>query len=462
MGKLSKAGDLEVTRASYNRRANGNTSFDVFGRSKGSQELVVQDGNRTSDRRFAATTLTGSQGNYFAHVNATGLPSEVTVVNKTDEPDTVKVVPLRDVVTVKNAVYDVGAKTLKVTAESSDKRTGAEPTLSVVGYGNPAIGADGAVTIPNVTVPPPSVKVVSTSGGADTAEVDASGGTTAPITLTAVATGPATAEQAAKVTLSAEGSSGTIDSYQWTGPADIDLKQAKTATPNFTVPALDPVTSTRDLTFTLTITGVGGTSTANVTVKVNPVAPPVARIASVPTVERGATITLDGSASSGAASYKWDYVRGANDPAITLGATNGPTLAFTFPQTSNPLTFRLTVTNPQGVTAQSTIVLRPVNDTLTITTSRYEADKGRWTIAGRATMLTSNRVTVYAGPTLTGRVIGSATVVPTGGTAGTWSVDVRGGGVPISAANCGNGTSCVSVSSSRGGQLLGQTMQRVR
>jgi hypothetical protein len=462
MGKLSTAGDLEATRASYNRKADGATTLDIFGRSKGSQDIVVQDGDRTSDRRFAATTLTGSQGNYFAHVRATDLPSDVTVVNRTDEPDSVRVVKLRDVVNVKNAVYDVGAKTLKVTAESSDKKTGSEPTLKVAGYGDPAIGADGTVTIENVAVPPPSVKVVSSAGGADSEETDVAGGITAPITLAATATGPATAEQGAKVTLSAEGSTGTIDSYSWSGPSDITLDGAKTATPSFTVPALDPVTSTRDLTFTLTIKGVGGQSTANVTVKVNPIAPPAARIAPVATVERGATITLDGGGSTGAQSYEWEYVKGANDPAITLGATDGQKLSFTFPQTSNALTFRLTVTNPQGLSSTATIVLQAITDRLAVTASRYEGDKRRWTISGTATMLTSNQVTVHAGPTLAGTVIGRATVVPTGGTAGTWSVDVRNSNVPISAASCGNGTSCVSIESSRGGQLLRQAMQRVR
>ena len=127
MGKLSTAGDLEVPRASYGRNANGKTTIDVFARSKGSQEIVVQDGNRTNDRRFAATKLTASQGNYFAHLGATDLPAEVTVVNTTDEPDTAKVFPLRDVVTVKSAVYDAAAKTLTVTAVSSDKKTGSEP-----------------------------------------------------------------------------------------------------------------------------------------------------------------------------------------------------------------------------------------------------------------------------------------------------------------------------------------------
>jgi hypothetical protein len=460
MGKLSTAGDLEVGRASYSRNANGKTTIDVFGRSKGSQDIVVQDGNRTTDRRFPVTKLTGSQGNYFAHVSATDLPAEVTVVNTTDEPDSAKVVKLRDVVTVKNAVYDAVAKTLTVTAASSDKKTGSEPKLNVVGYGDRELTA-GTVTIPDVAVPPASVKVSSAAGGSDTAEVDVTGETTAPIALKAVATGPATAEQGAKVTLSAEGSEGTIDSYSWTGPADVALNGAKTATPTFTVPTLTPVTASRDLVFTLTIKGAGGTSTANVTVKVNPVAAPVALIAPVGAVEQGSVVTLDGSGSAGAQTYKWEYVKAVGDPDITLGALNTAKLSFTFPQTSRTLTFRLTVTNPQGVSAATTIALAPLIDTLAVTASRFESSKSRWTVSGTATMKTSNQVTVHAGPTKTGPVIGRATVVPTGTTAGTWAVDARDSNVPVSAANCGGGTSCVTVESTRGG-LTTATIQRVR
>lgn len=461
MGKLSTAGDLDVTRASYGRNANGKTTIDVFGRSKGSQEIMVQDGNRTTDRRFAATKLTGSQGNYFAHVSATDLPTDVTVVNTTDEPDSVKVVKLRDVVTVKSAVYDAAARTLAVTAVSSDKKTGSEPKLNVVGYGDPELTA-GTVTIPDVAVAPPSVKVASAAGGSDTAEVDVTGEVTAPITLKAVATGPATAEQGAKVTLSAEGSEGTIDSYAWTGPADIDLNGAKTSTPTFTVPALDPVTSTRDLVFTLTIKGAGGTSTATVTVKVNPIAAPVAAIAPLAPVEQGSVVTLDGSGSTGAQKYKWEQVKAATDPTVTLSATNTAKVTFTFPVTPNTLTFRLTVTNPQGVTDAKTIAVVPITDTLAVTASRYETSKSRWTVSGTATSKTSNQVTVHAGSTKTGPVIGRATVVPTGATAGTWAVDARNSTVSPNVATCANGTgTCVTVESTRGG-LTTATVQRVR
>jgi hypothetical protein len=107
------------------------------------------------------------------------------------------------------------------------------------------------------------------------------------------------------------------------------------------------------------------------------------------------------------------------------------------------------------------VALAPRTDTLAVTASRFESSKSRWTISGTATMLTSNQVTVHAGPTKAGPVIGRATVVPTGATAGTWAVDARDSNVPVSAANCGGGTSCVTVESTRGG-LTTATVQRVR
>ena len=111
------------------------------------------------------------------------------------------------------------------------------------------------------------------------------------------------------------------------------LTGADTATPTFTAPTLDPVTSTRDLEFTLTIPGAGATSTATVPVKVLATSAPAARIAPVTTVERGSAITLDGTASTGAQTVPWEYAKGTGDPDITLGATDGPTQSFTFPET---------------------------------------------------------------------------------------------------------------------------------
>jgi hypothetical protein len=56
----------------------------------------------TPSARFAPTPLAGSQDRYFAHVDLTGtdLPAEVTVANRSDDPDTGRTVPLRDLVTL--------------------------------------------------------------------------------------------------------------------------------------------------------------------------------------------------------------------------------------------------------------------------------------------------------------------------------------------------------------------------
>jgi len=77
-------------------------------------------------------------------------------------------------------------------------------------------------------------------------------------------------------------------------------------------------------------------------------------------------------------------------------------------------------------------------------------------------MKTSNQVTVHAGSTKAGPVIGRATVVPTGATAGTWAVDARDSNVSPNVATCAGGTgTCVTVESTRGG-LTTATVQRVR
>jgi K319-like protein len=287
--------------------------------------------------------------------------------------------------------------------------------------------------------------------------------------LSAVASGPASVEQGAKVTLSALSSLGQITGYEWTAPDGVDLQDANTATPSFTVPTLTPDTSTTNLVFTLKVTGPGGSETATVTVKVLPVSAPRAAITPIGTVEQGTQVTLDGSHSTGAATYEWKHLRVGDDPQIALGDTSQPTLRFTFPTNvpvdpatgdPRPQRFQLTVTNVRGETSVATVDLNSASaDALTTTRVRFVPDKGRWVIDGTAKLLAGNEVTVHAGPTLDGKVIGNAPVTNVGGQAqlGLWTVDAVGSGVTLDDAVCTGQVGkayCVSIESKRGGSLL--------
>jgi hypothetical protein len=472
-GKESKTGGVDTNRASYSRAADGATVFDVFARSKGSQAMVVRDGLGTGDTRFAATPLVGRQGKYFAHVGVTGtLPESVSVVNTSDDPDSAQDVPLKDLVTVTSAVYDTAAKTLKVTAQSSDKleENGAPVAkLTLPEFADAPLDATGTVTVPDVPVAPPTVKVASSRGDVGVGSVVATG--PASPAISATASGPATAEQGSKVTLSALNSLGQITEFAWTGPDGVTIQDANTATPSFVVPRLAEGANP-DLTFTVTVTGPGGTETATVTVKALPITAPKAIIAPMGTVELGMPVTLDGSRSTGAATYLWEQV---GEPKVDLDHVDEPTLKFTMPETlpldanGDPvsLTFRLTVKNinEDEPASSAEITLNSAStDQLTTSGVRFDEDKARWVITGTARLLADNEVTIHAGPTLDGKVIGRSTVVNAGPTAGlgAFSVDVRDSDVTLRDALCNRvgKAYCVSLGSSRGGSLLEVVVDR--
>ncbi|MEA2227053.1 MAG: hypothetical protein QOF04_683 [Solirubrobacteraceae bacterium] len=469
-GKLSKTGGVDTNRATYHRTADGTTAIDVFSRSKGSQKMVVQD---ASGSRFPDAKLLGWQGRYFAHVNVAGQLTDddlgsVKVVNQSDDPDTVQQVDLNDLVTVTGATYDTDTQKLTVKAQSSDRYAG-QATLTLPDHKGAQL-ADGTVTVDDVKVAPATVKVASSEGGTGVGQVVAQGSTSAP-KLEAFASGPGSAEQAQKVTLSAANATGNITGYEWTyeqapGGPDVTLADATSETPSFTAPTLAPMTSEATLTFAVKVTGAipaGGTeaptSTAKVTVKVLPVRAPRAVVAqgTALTVAPGAALTLDGTRSTGAATFAWTD---AAAPDIVLGTA--PTLPFTVPQTG-PVTLRLTVTNAAGDTNTTTIQVDVASQgTITPGKARYIEAKRRWVVDGTASALAGNTVTVHAGPTLDGPVIGTATVATAGAAAtiGTWAVDALDSPVTLGDAECGPTVYCVSIEASRGGQALGLAVER--
>jgi hypothetical protein len=103
-------------------------------------------------------------------------------------------------------------------------------------------------------------------------------------------------------------------------------------------------------------------------------------------------------------------------------------------------------------------------DVLTPGKVRYVESKRRWIIDGTAKMLNDNVVTVHAGPTLDGPVIGRATVANVGAAAtiGTWLVDALDSNVTLGDAECGDTVKvyCVSIASSRGASVLGLAVDR--
>ena len=153
------------------------------------------------------------------------------------------------------------------------------------------------------------------------------------------------------VTLDASGSSDPEGSltYAWsqTGTPAVTLSSSTDVKPTFTSPT---VTEDTTLTFSLTVTDLGGlsaTDTVDVTVLHGANVAPTADAGDNQTVDEGDTVTLDASDSSDPENqvmrYTWSQTGG---PAVTLSSSTAQMPTFTAPQVvadDNVLTFSLTV-----------------------------------------------------------------------------------------------------------------------
>jgi hypothetical protein len=433
-GKIATSSGVTAEKATYSRSSAGAGLVDVFASSLPEDQQVIQVSDvpvAPALAQFGTTDLTGSVasvGHYFARVPYTGdqPPTTVKVSNISDVPVANKNIAVVDGVTG-TAVYTTGTPgnpaavppvdnipgSLAIAAVSSD--TFAPPVLTASGFAAlPAPLALGVLAVPALDAPPVFVTVTSAAGGSVKLLVTVAGTTSPPIPAVAMAGPDQSASVGTLVTLDGSASTGTL-TYAWTSPAGIVLTNPTTARPTFTPTAADVGANV----FTLTVTGLGGTSTATVTVTVADGVPAVANAGpNQIAVQRGTKVTLDGSLSS-VGTYLWTQVPAAGDPTATLtGATTlAPTFTFPFyksPATAGLLTFNLTVTSADGTVANSLVTISPSSDTVVITRAVYTVSKRTWLVAGISSIPAGQIVTVHYG-LITGPVIGSAVVDPTGG-----------------------------------------------
>ncbi len=233
-------------------------------------------------------------------------------------------------------------------------------------------GADTArptFTAPEVTEDTPITFVLTVTDGADNTSTD-------EVTITvknnqppAANAGPdQTVSEGAAVTLDGSGSNdldrGDTVTYAWTqtgGSPTVKLAGADTPKATFTAPSQLAATAT--LTFTLTLSDglKSDTDTVTVTVTAGANDAPAADAGADQRVAEGATVTLDGSASSDpeGRTLTWAWTQ-AGSPPVTLSSTTAAKPTFTAPSSlasDAVLTFTLTVTDPGGLTATDTVTV---------------------------------------------------------------------------------------------------------
>jgi hypothetical protein len=187
----------KVTKASFTRDNTNGNAVDVWAETATAQNLVLTANGLPSVPMKEDKSAAGvGTGNYHAHIEYFGaVPPTVTVTNTTSNPVSQSTGPLTDVVDITSATFDSASNTLCVTAHSEDQV--GLPSLQMTGpHGGTLSNTDcpatfGAkpdpkdlsysVVLPNgaagalpITALPPSVEVLSATGGThfeDVAEI---------------------------------------------------------------------------------------------------------------------------------------------------------------------------------------------------------------------------------------------------------------------------------------------------
>ncbi|VXB16224.1 PKD domain-containing protein [Nocardioides sp. AX2bis] len=488
-GRHATNSGVDVRAATYSVGADGRGFVDVYATSDAGQSIRVRD----AGLGFVETGMEGDRGAYYGRFAVDREPDgrSLTVVNAGDRPVAQKQAVLTDVVTVHRATYDADTDLLTVSASSSDQDS-TPGRLRVLG--EPLV--DGRVVISTVA-PTATVTVTSDKGGTTTVPVDTTGaGMQAEKPVAAAFANPADAAPGQRVTLTGTGSTGTIGTYAWrqvpgtvTEDVEVTLPDGSTGTQPSTVevPVTDlnrvslagadsavatfeaPAGATGPLAFELVVSGPAGTSEP-VVVAVNVVAPsptdplpaPTADAGPDQAVRRASTVQLDGTRSALVDEMVWTRLSG---PAVTLTGATTPRASFVMPSmplptsttgtnpgyapTDEPVVLRLTVTGQRGQQSTDEVTVVPAPDTLAVTAAEFRAGK-EWRVAGTSSVLAGQRVAVVLGSTLTGRVLGFATVDATGA----WVFRGAGAVVPPAA------TTTVSAVSALGGRVTGAAFRR--
>lgn len=226
-----------------------------------------------------------------------------------------------------------------------------------------------------------------------------------------------TVDEQTSVTLTGTGtdSDGTISSYAWTqtGGTSVTITNANSASATFAAPDIN---ADETLTFELTVTdNDGATASDSVSITIQRVnESPTVDAGSEQTVNEQSTVTLAGTGNDPDGtieSYSWAQTSGTS---VTLTDSDSASASFSAPNinTDETLTFELTVTDNDGVTATDTVsivILRvneapmvdagvdqTVDENTTVTLSGNASDDG--SIASYAWTQSSGEFVILATP----------------------------------------------------------------
>ena len=217
-GRLAVNSGVDVDAAYFTGNDTGGF-LDVYASSDAGQAIVV---SANAALGTPATPMREMQGRYYARIAVNQkIPAgtQIEVVNTGDKPVAKKTFTIQDQVAITSATYNADTQDLTVQATTTDLETGADtPDPDRSGFGStlPVPLVNGQATFPNVTAPPPVVKVTSSAGGSDTSTLTTSGagfGALAPVAQFAT---PLTVQVGQPVPLDGTASIGTITSYAWT------------------------------------------------------------------------------------------------------------------------------------------------------------------------------------------------------------------------------------------------------
>ncbi|WP_045522182.1 PKD domain-containing protein [Neobacillus niacini] len=317
LGTIATNSGVDVTRATYSKLADGSRFVDVFAISDVTPQEIEVTGPS-----LLPTRMDGTNGIYFTRANFTGdvVPSEVTVTNISDNPDSSKTVVPVDFVSA-TAEYNTLTTTLKIIAKSSNEIDNVSLIVSDFGIGDLSLPPDGNLVIAALNFSPANVTITSTAGG------------------------------------------------------------------EITIPV--QIISLSD----------------------NPTPTPVANAGLDQIVSQGSIATLDGSASTNVETYLWEQISGTT---VLLSNANTANPSFTFPNQTESLTFRLTVSGPGG-SSTDTVQISTVQNTLTVTRAEFRKTNAEWLIEGTSNIAGPGvTITIYLGNNSNGSILAEVEVDPDG------------------------------------------------